>query len=162
MISSFPVLGYYNPKGSHTELHTDACADGLGAMLLQADSNGTLRLIYAISRRTSEVERNYHSSKLELMTIVWAMERLRVFLIALRFRFITDCQALLDINTLKTKNPQIVRWLNSITDFNFDIQHRPCERMKHVDALSRAPVEDPDDILDTAIAFNTSVPALNV
>lgn len=157
LIISDPTLGYYNPKASRTELHTDACINGLGAMLFQADNEGKLRLIYAISRRTSEIERNYHSSKLELLTIIWAMGRLRTLLIGLHFHVFTDCQALVHINTMKTKNPQIVRWLNLIADYDFEIHHRAGERMQHVDALSRAPVDEPDKTLERAINYNTMV-----
>lgn len=91
------------------------------------------------------------------MAIIWAMERLRKFLIGLHFHVITDCQALLHIDTLRTKNTQIVRWLNSIAEFDFEKHHHPGERIKHVDALSRAPVEEPNEILETATAYNTMV-----
>jgi len=51
-----------------TELHTDASADGLGAVLLQSLKRGDpTQLVYCASRRTSEPESRYHSSKLELL-----------------------------------------------------------------------------------------------
>ena len=102
LIGASPILAYYNPKSTRTELHTDASAIGLGAMLFQEDDEKVLRLVYAISRQTSDVERSYHSSKLELMAIVWAMERLRPFWIGIPFTVVTDCQALVHINTHKT------------------------------------------------------------
>ena len=136
LIGASPILPYYNPKATRTELHTDASAIGLGAMLLQEDEEKVLRLVYAISRRTSDVEKSYHSSKLELMGIVWAMERLRPFLIGIPFTVITDCQALVHINTYKTKNHQIIRWQNLLADYEFEIVHRSGDRMQHVDACS--------------------------
>ena len=108
-------------------------------------------------RKTSETERAYHSSKLELLAIVWAMERLRPLLIAIRFVVITDCQALIYVNSLKTKNPQIIRWLSAIAEFDYEIQHRKGERMQHVDALSRAPVESVDEAQSIATVFNVRV-----
>ena len=54
LIGSFPILVYYDPKAKCSELHTDACDAGLGAMLLQGDDRTMLRLVYAISRRTSD------------------------------------------------------------------------------------------------------------
>ena len=156
-LSSKPVLALYNPRAECTELHTDASADGLGAMLLQADETHEFRLVYAISRRTSEVERAYHSSKLEMLAVVWAMERLRPLLIGIKFVIMTDCQALLYVNSLKTKNPQIIRWLSSMVEFDYKIRHRKGERMQHVDALSRVPVEEPIESLETASIFNILV-----
>ncbi|XP_046602593.1 uncharacterized protein LOC124296600 [Neodiprion lecontei] len=64
-----PVLQTFDPKAI-TELHTDASAVGLAAMLMQRDAADKLRLVYALSRRTSEPERRYHSSKLELLAIM--------------------------------------------------------------------------------------------
>lgn len=142
-LTTDPILQPFCPD-REIELHTDASALGLGAMLMQRSSNGKLHLVYAISRRTSDPERNYHSSKLELNAIVWAVTRLRNWLINIPFKIVTDCSALLYLNTHKTKNPQIVRWSLALSEFNYEIVHRPGVKMCHVDALSRAPVEPPD------------------
>lgn len=146
-LGTSPVLQMYSPK-RRTELHTDASASGLAAMLMQADDADQLRLVYAISRRTNAPERNYHSSKLELLAIVWAVSRLRTLLINIEFKIVTDCQALVYLCANKTKNPQIVRWYALLGEFNFDIEHRPGERISHVDALSRAPVDAPNDVTE--------------
>lgn len=156
-LSSGPVLMHYNPKSERTELHTDASAEGLGAILLQENEKGELHPVYAISKRTSEVERSYHSSKLELLAIVWALERLRPWVIGIPFKVITDCQALVYLNSLKTKNAQIVRWLGMIAEFDCEIHHRKGEHMQHVDALSRAPLNSDSSELEKGIVFNVLV-----
>ncbi|CAB0037714.1 unnamed protein product [Trichogramma brassicae] len=136
-----PILQPFSPS-KYTELHTDAIARGLAGMLLQGDSSKDLRLVYAISRSTSEAERFYHSSKLELLAIVWAVSRLRTLLINITFRIVTDCQALVYMNAHRTKNAQIVRWHHLLSEFNYEIVHREGAKLAHVDALSRAPVEN--------------------
>lgn len=70
----------FNPDSPITEVHTDACADGLAGMLLQGDTDKMLHLVYCVSKKTTPVERHYHSSRLELMAIVWTLGRLRLFL----------------------------------------------------------------------------------
>lgn len=72
-----PVLEVFSSRATKTELHCDASKDGLGAMLFQEDGNGKMKLVYALSSRTSEVESRYHSSRLELRAIIWAIKRLR-------------------------------------------------------------------------------------
>lgn len=139
-LSNKPVLRAFDPT-LETEVHTDASALGLGAVLLQRDQQRKLQLVYAISRRTSDPEKNYHSSKLELLAIVWAVMRLRPMLVNIRFTIVTDCQALLHLSTAKTINSQIVRWNNLLSEFDFNIVHRPGTKLAHVDALSRAPIE---------------------
>lgn len=138
-----PVLKLYNSKAFRTEVHTDSSAIGLGAILLQADKeNEPLRLVYAVSRRTSETEGKYHSSRLELMAVAWVLRRLRPFLIGIHFTVITDCQCLVNIKAWKRQNSQIARWLSEISEYDFEIRHRKGENMRHVDALSRSPVEE--------------------
>lgn len=108
ILTNKPILQPFNPDRK-TELHTDASAAGLAAMLFQRDEQGHLRLVslvYAISRHTSEPEKNYYSSKLKLLAVV---TRLRSMLVNIPFIIVTDCQALLYLNTQKTVNPQVVR-----------------------------------------------------
>ncbi|XP_046142516.1 uncharacterized protein LOC123987989 [Osmia bicornis bicornis] len=151
-LATKPVLKLYNPKAHCTELHTDASSMGIGAMLLQADfENDPLKLVYAVSRSTTECEANYHSSRLELMAVAWALRRLRPFLIGLAFTVVTDCQSLIHISAWKTKNPQIARWMSELSEFDFQLKHRPGKCMQHVDALSRAPVNVVQD--QTATIF---------
>lgn len=88
-----------------TELHTDASAVGLAAMLLQKGDDCQMHLVYAISRRKNGTKRNYHSSKLELLAIIWATTRSRQLLINETFKVSSDCQALVYLSANKTKNP---------------------------------------------------------
>lgn len=54
------------------------------------------------------------------------------------FTIVTDCEYLVYAQTSKN----IIKWLSEAAYLNFNICHRKGERMKHVDTLSRAPVED--------------------
>nr|AKD28027.1 pol polyprotein [Glypta fumiferanae] len=143
-LTEHPILQTFDPRAV-TELHTDASAVGLAAMLMQRDSNGKMRLVYALSRRTSEVESRYHSSKLELLAIIWAITRLRSMLANIHFTVVTDCQALCYLSTQKTLNPQMIRWNNLLSEYDYNIVHREGVKLAHVDALSRAPVEAPEN-----------------
>lgn len=104
-LTSNPMLALYNANATRTELYTDASKIGLGAIMCQADTEGKMRLVYAISRKTSEAEQSYHSTRLELMAIVWAVQILRQFLLPLHFLVITDCRALTHISINKTTIP---------------------------------------------------------
>lgn len=62
-----PVLRLFNPK-SITELHTDASKNGIARLFLQKSSEDSpLSLVYAVSKKTTERESRYHSSKLEYL-----------------------------------------------------------------------------------------------
>lgn len=156
VISSKPVLRLFDPA-KPTELHTDASALGLAAMLLQKDSDGRLYLVYCISKKTNDAEKLYHSSKLELMAIVWALDRFRPWLLGIHTTVVTDCQALVYMNTMRTSKPQIARWFDLIQEFDLEVKHKPGSSMCHVDALSRAPVEPPTDTMDDIISNRLDV-----
>lgn len=141
-LTEAPVLTMFRADAAAIELHTDASAAGLGAMLLQATKAGDpLHLVYCASRKTSEAETRYHSSKLELLCVVWAMNKLRQFLLGVSFTVYTDCQALVYLNSYKNTNSQVARWHDTLQEFDYSVKYRPGIRMGHVDALSRAPVD---------------------
>ncbi|KAF4526327.1 hypothetical protein B566_EDAN012253 [Ephemera danica] len=150
-ISETPALKLYHPN-ARTELHTDACAIGLAAMLLQEGEDSKMHLVYCASKRTNPAEEHYHSSKLELAAIVWALTRLRQFLLGIKFTVYTDCEALIYLNAKKTINPQVARGFALTQEFDMEVKHRPGVRMAHVDALSRAPVEQSHQSIDDMVA----------
>ncbi|GBM21660.1 Transposon Tf2-8 polyprotein, partial [Araneus ventricosus] len=55
------------------------------------------------------------------------------------------------MNAKKSSNPQIARWSLLIQEFDFEIRHIPGVRMSHIDAISRAPVLNSSDTLDSLI-----------
>lgn len=149
-IGKAPVLALYNPK-AETEVHTDASSRGLSGLLLQKGPDGQFHLMYAVSKQTTAVEKMYHSSRLELMAMVWTIDRSRSFLLDIQFTMVTNCQALMYLNAHSTKNPQIDRWADLLQEYQFTIKHRPGARMAHVDAMSRAPVEKPSDTWEESL-----------
>ncbi|KAF4530047.1 hypothetical protein B566_EDAN018296 [Ephemera danica] len=155
-ISETQALKLYDPHAK-TELHTDACAIGLAAMLLQEGPDGKMHLVYCASKRTTLAEEYYHSSKLELAAIVWALTRLRQFLLGISFTVYTDCEALIYLNAKKTINPQVARWFALTQEYDMDVKHRPGIRMAHVDALSRAPVENANETIDDMVSEKLDV-----
>lgn len=151
-----PVLKLFDAT-KETELHTDASSHGLAGMLMQKDEAGHLNLVHCFSKKTSDTEAKYHSSKLELMAIVWSLDRMRSWLIGIHVTIVTDCQALVYMNGLKTTNLQITRWFDLLQDFDIEVKHRPGASMSHVDALSRAPTETSSDTLDELISNHLEV-----
>lgn len=154
-MASSPILALYNPNAT-TELHTDASCQGLAGMLLQQGADGRMHLIYCVSKKTNENEKHFHSSRLELMAIVWSVARLRGFLLGISFTIVTDCRSLIFMNEQRTQNPVIARMSDLLQEYDFVIKHRPGDSMPHVDALSRAPIED-DTNFDPAERLNVFV-----
>lgn len=136
-----PVLGIYD-RNAETEIHTDASRIGLGGILIQRGTDGCLRPIAYYSRVTSQEEQFYHSYELETLAVVESLKRFRIYLTGIHVKVVTDCAALRTTLLKKDLIPRIARWWLTIQDFDLEIEYRPGERMKHVDALSRNPVSD--------------------
>lgn len=128
LLTNRPVLRIFNPDSPITEVHTDACVDGLAGILLQGYTDKMLHLVYCVSKKTTWVERHYHSSRLKLMAIVWTLGRLRSFLLGGTFTIFTDCQALIYLNEYKTTKHQIARWFDLLQEFDFEVRYsyEPC------------------------------------
>ena len=132
-----PVLHLYRPD-RETELHTDASKDGYGAILLQrCPTDKEMHPVYYMSRKTTTAEKNYHSYELETLAIVKALEKFRIYLQGIKFKIITDCSALQQTLQNKELKAKFARWTMFLEMFDFNIEHRSAQRMRHVDALSR-------------------------
>lgn len=140
ILCSSPVLRIYDPD-LVTELHTDASVEGYGAVLLQkSPKDNQMHPIYYMSKKTTSIERNYHSYYLEILAIAEAVKKFRVYLLGIRFKIITDCSALTKTLQKKDLPPRVARWALLLEEYNYDIEHRPGTRLKHADALSRNPI----------------------
>lgn len=138
-LCSRPILAIYR-QGGETELHTDASKMGLGGILLQNQSDGSLKPVMYFSRVTSTTEQLYHSYDLETLAAVEAIRRFKVYLVGVPFKLVTDCVALRATFEKKDMVPRVARWWLSIQDLEFKIEYRPGTSMRHVDALSRNPL----------------------
>ena len=58
-------------------METDASGAGLGAILSQSGSSGGRRPIAFASRTLQAHERNYRSTELEALGVVWAVKHFR-------------------------------------------------------------------------------------
>lgn len=140
-----PVLGFPDFSKPFI-LHTDASAQGLGAVLYQQQDN-KLRVIAYGSRTLTAAERNYHlhSGKLEFLALKWAVtEKFRDYLYyAPTFTVFTDrdCNPLTYILSSAKLNATGCRWVAELADFHFTIRYRPGRENVDADSLSRMPVE---------------------
>lgn len=60
-----------------------------------------------------------------------------MYLEGINFKLVTDCNSLALTLKKKLLNPRIARWALELENFDYVIEHRTNERMRHVDSLSR-------------------------
>ena len=140
VLSEEPVLLIYNPE-YETELHTDASREGYGAILFQrSPEDRQLHPVYYMSRKTTPAEKQYSSYELEMLALIVAFRKFRVYLLGITFKIITDCQAFQKTMDKKDLSHKIAGWAMELETFKYTIEHRSGSRIKHVDALSRYPI----------------------
>ena len=121
-------------------LATDWSEHGIGAVLSQLDDKGVEQPILFASRTLNEAESRYSSYDGECLAAVWAMSRFRYFLTGHHFKMYTDNAALTALMKSKTLKGRASRWVATLQEFTFDIEHRAGVDNGNADALSRNPV----------------------
>ncbi|GFT25217.1 retrovirus-related Pol polyprotein from transposon 297 [Trichonephila clavipes] len=131
-----PVLGIYR-QNCETEIHTDASIDGLAAVLLQrSPDDNSLHPIYYMSRKTSETERKYTSYELEVLAIIEAFKKFKVYILGMSFKIITDCNAFTKTMSLPRANGQVERINRTIIPVLSKMsEDDPTKWFKHVPSL---------------------------
>jgi hypothetical protein len=110
----------------------DACKEGLGGVLSQ---NG--HVICYESRKLKEHERLYATHDLELEAIVHALKMWRHYLMGKIFELRTDHCGLKYLFGQPSLNARQSRWLEFLSEYDFDIKHIKGKENKVVDALNR-------------------------
>jgi hypothetical protein len=156
---SAPMLAYPKDEGIFI-LDTDGSNTGIGGVLSQIQhsnlsefANRTLtdlekkykgeeKVISFGSKILTKEERNYCVTRKELLAVVYFLKQYRHYLLGRQFIVRTDHHALKWIFQLKDPTGQIARWQERLTDYNFEIIHRPGKKHGNADGLSRRPEDE--------------------
>ena len=142
-LASPPILAYPR-RGRPYVLTCDASTVGVAGVLAQADDQGNLRPVAFTSKKLNSAERNYNSTHLEGLAIVYSLKVFRPYLLGEELRVETDCQAAVYLFSNKTPAGRLARWIVEISEFSpLTISHRPGPSNVVADALSRAPLDKP-------------------
>lgn len=134
---SAPVLQYPDPLQPFV-LDTDASDHGVGAVLSQL-FDGEERVVAYYSRALSTPERNYCTTRKELLAVVDAVRQFHPYLYGAEFTIRSDHSALQWLRKLRDPEGQLARWLARLDQYTYKVVHRPGEKHVNADALSRRP-----------------------
>ena len=92
------------------KIQTDASDRGIGAILYQDNEKGDHCLIAIVSRCLSGPELNYTTCEKELLAVVYAVTKFRVYILGSSFEIITDHKALTFLESTMYQNARLIRW----------------------------------------------------
>ncbi len=119
-------------------LQTDASDSGIGAVLLQGESDSRHPVAY-ISRKLHAREVRYCTVEKECLAVKWALDTFKYYLLGREFTLETDHRPLQWMDRMRDTNARITRWYLSIQPYKFTIQHVPGKTNAVADFLSRLP-----------------------
>ncbi len=135
-LTSSPVLSFPDFAVRFT-LDTDASGDGLGAVLSQDGPTGEQVIAFA-SRMLTKTERKYCATRREMLGLVLAIKHFRPYLYGQQFLARTDHNSLRWLRNFREPEGQIARWMEALSEYDFEVVHRPGLKHQNADSLSRS------------------------
>ena len=134
-LTTAPVLAYPDHSLPFL-LDTDASNVGTGAVLSQVQ-DGQERVVAYYSKMFTKEEANYCVTRQELLAVVKAVKHFRPHLYGREFTVRTDHASLPWL--LRTPHPagQFARWLETLSEYSFQLVHRKGLKHNNADGLSR-------------------------
>ena len=144
-LSNAPIVTFprFGPEAGSFILDCDASNEATGCVLLQVQ-DGVEKVVAYGSRRLSKSQRNYSTTKKELLACVTFVQDFSHYLLGKKFTIRTDHSSLQWLLNFRNPTGMLARWLEILGNFNFDIVYRPGVVHTAADGLSRRPEETVD------------------
>lgn len=135
-----PILAYPDYQKSFI-LDTDASDVGVGAVLSQVH-NGEERVVGYFSKMLKTEELKYCVTRKEMLAVIKATKHFRNYLLGKEFLIRTDHASLTWLLRSKVSQGQAGRWLESMSEYIYNIVHRKGLKHSNADGLSRRQCAD--------------------
>ncbi|GJS79050.1 putative reverse transcriptase domain-containing protein [Tanacetum coccineum] len=149
---SAPILAL--PIGSEDFItYCDALIKGLGDVLMQREK------VIAYALRQLEIhEKNYTTHDLELGAVVFALKIWRYYLYGTKYTMFTNHKSLQHILDQKELNMRRRRWLEFLSDYDYEIRYHPGKANVVAGALSKKEQNKPLRVRDLVMTIGLNLP----
>ena len=131
-----PTLGYPD-RNKPLRIILDACATGLGYILVNVSPDGTETPLYYGGRSTTKAEKNYSATELELAALLTAVKTYSSYISNCEFDIVTDHISLTYIKNLRFGPSKLVRASLLLNQYKFKIIHILGRHNTASDSISR-------------------------
>ena len=132
------TLNYFDPR-RNTKIQVDASKKGLGAVLIQVDTDGRENVIAFASKALTPTEERYANIEREMLAVVFGAERFHTYVYGAKFVVESDHKPLeaIKLKNLSQAPPRLQRMLLRVQQYDMQIKYRPGRELLLADALSR-------------------------
>ena len=85
----------------------------------------------------NRTQRNYCTTRRELLAVISALQHFRHYLLGAKVILRTDHHSLKWLKTFKRPEGILARWVETLAEFDVEIEHRPGRLHSNVDGVSR-------------------------
>jgi len=159
--SSSRVPLNYGPGTDPIWVVTDTCGNGVGGVVAQGKDWHTAKVAAFYLAKMSSAQRNYLVHEQELLAGIEMMLRHHDILQGAKFTWVTDHKSLEHVLTQKGLSGRQARWLEKLSEFDFDVQYVPGEENVLPDALSHIyefDVPGTQRVLTEFVAYDEDIP----
>jgi len=108
----------------------------VGAVLSQVTVGQEIPVAF-FSRVLNRTQRAYCVTRGELLAVIAALQYFRHYLLGKKVILRTDHHSLKWLNTFKRPEGILARWIETLSEFDYEIQHRPGRLHCNADGVSR-------------------------
>ena len=130
-----PVLAYPCQEGTFI-LDCDASDVAIGCVLSQIQGDLEKVICYG-SKKLAKTQQNYCVTRRELLAVVTFVDQYRHYLLGRKFIVRTDHSSLRWLFNFKEPQGQLARWLEVLSQYQFQIVHRAGKNHSNCDSISR-------------------------
>jgi transposase InsO family protein len=137
-LTSAEILAHPDPSRQYI-LNTDASGFAIAAVLSQQQADGSIRPVAYYSKKMNSAEKNYGVTEQELLAIVEAVRHWRCYLEGNPYptKVLTDHRGLQWLNSKAELSGRQARWVESLSDIEYELSYIPGLQNAVADALSR-------------------------
>jgi hypothetical protein len=121
-------------------IYTDASKLGISSILTQVDESGETLIVSTASRVLSPVERRYSTCEQELLAVVYAFQKFRIYVLGHSVTVYSDNKALSFLKKCTLTSDRVTRWVMQLQEFDLKIVHFSGANNHFADVLSRNPI----------------------
>lgn len=108
-------------EGDPFSVYTDASSYAIAAILTQAGSDGSQRIISTASRVLSATERRYTTCEQELLAVVYALQKFRIYVWGRTITIYSDNKALSFLKRCILTSNRVSRWILQLQEYDYRI-----------------------------------------